>query len=106
MEDKRVLVGTMAEVFEDVAGLPDEDRAQVLDPGSYTVSQAYGRGLRDRGSNGVVYPSVRRSAGTCVGAFRPRAVGLPMQERHLKHRWNGDRVDRYFDYLRGEWVEV
>ena len=46
------------------------------------------------------------SAGACVGAFRPRAVGLPHQERHLQYRWNGERVDRYFDYARGIWIDL
>jgi hypothetical protein len=78
----------------------------VLDPGDYAASQAYGRALRDGGATGVVYPSVRRAAGTCIGALRPRAVGLPPQERHLKYRWNGERVDRYFDYRRDVWVEL
>jgi hypothetical protein len=49
---------------------------------------------------------VRRSGGECLGAFRPRAVGLPRQERHLKYRWNGERVDRYFDYSLDAWVEL
>jgi hypothetical protein len=53
---------------------------------------------------GVVYPSVRREGGMCLGAFRPRAVGLPRQERHLMYRWNGTRVDRYFDYALDQWV--
>ena len=43
-------------------------------------------------------------AGNAIGAFRPRAVGIPHQERHLKYRWNGERVDRYFDYARDQWI--
>jgi hypothetical protein len=39
-----------------------------------------------------------------IGAFRPPAVGLPHPERHLQYRWNGARVDRYFDYARDEWI--
>lgn len=106
MEDMRVLVGPVASEFEDVAGLPEPYRARVLDPDDYAASQAYGRGIRDDGAMGVVYPSVRRVGGMCVGAFRPRAVGVPRQERHLKYRWNGERVDRYFDYLRDIWVAL
>jgi hypothetical protein len=106
MEDMRVLVGTVEEEFEDVAALPEPRRSQVLDPDDYAVSQVYGRTLRDDGAMGVVYPSVRRAAGSCVGAFRARAVGIPRQERHLKYRWNGRRVDRYFDYQRDVWVDL
>ncbi len=105
MEDMRVLAGTVAAEFEDVAALAEPLRMQVLDPDSYVSAQAYGRALRDSGAAGVVYPSVRRTGGTCIGAFRPRAVGIPQQERHLKYRWNGERVDRYFDYVLDVWIE-
>lgn len=106
MEDMRVLVGTVAADLEDVAVLDHPLRLQILDPDSYAASQTYARALRDDGKNGVVYPSVRRQEGTCIGAFRPRVVGLPQQERHLKYRWNGERVDRYFDYSRDVWIAL
>jgi RES domain-containing protein len=106
MEDVRVLVGTVAGDFEDVAALAEPRRTRVLDPDDYAASQAFARALRDDGAAGVVYPSVRRAGGTCVGAFRPRAVGIPRPERHLKYRWNGDRVDRYFDYQLDAWIAL
>ena len=103
-EDMRVLVGIIAAEFEDVAALPATRLAAILDPECYTASQAYANEIRAAGADGVAYPSVRHAGGRCIGAFRPRAVGIPQQERHLKYRWNGERVDRYFDYLRDEWV--
>ncbi len=103
-EDMRVLVGTVAAEFEDVAALPPADQRAVLDPVSYAASRAYGKQCRADGANGVAYPSVRHPEGHCLGAFRPRSVGLPHQERHLRYRWNGERVDRYFDYARDQWV--
>jgi len=105
MEDMRVLVGTVAADFKDVSAA-EPLRSQVLDPESYVVARGYARELRDAGANGVVYSSVRHQGGDCVGAFSPRAVGLPRQERHLKYRWNGERVDRYFDYSLDVWVEI
>ena len=103
-EDMRVLVGTVAAEFEDVAALPVAQRASILDPGSYAASQAYAEQIRAAGANGAAHPSVRHDGGQCIGAFRPCAVGIPHQERHLKYRWNGERVDRYFDYARDEWI--
>jgi len=105
-EDMRVLVGTIAAEFEDIASLPQIQRASILDPLSYATSQAYAKRLRAAGANGVAYPSVRHAGGQCVGAFRPHAVGIPHQERHLKYRWDGKRVDRYFDYAREEWIRL
>jgi len=105
MEDMRALVGEIGADFEDVAALPEEERSAILDPNAYAASQAYGRRLREAGAGGVVYPSVRRPGGECIGAFRPKIVGIPRQERRLKYHWNGERVDRYFDYLRDEWID-
>jgi hypothetical protein len=53
-----------------------DDRAFVncLDPVSYTASQQLARELLDAGSAGVVYPSVRHKAGTCIACFRPALV--------------------------------
>ncbi len=44
-------------------------------PDSYESSQRLGQRLLDRGSLGVVYPSVRRTGGTCLACFRPAVVG-------------------------------
>ena len=103
-EDFRVLTGIVVADFEDVAALPDTERHAILDPDSYAASQAYAKQLRSAGANGVAYSSVRHAGGKCLGAFRPRAVGIPHQDRHLKYRWNGERVDCYFDYARDEWI--
>ena len=105
-EDFRVLVSAVGETFEDVTALPAAQCNAVLDPVSYVASRAYAQQIRAAGANGVAYPSVRHSGGRCLGAFRPRAVGIPRQERHLKYRWNGERVDRYFDYGRDEWIDL
>lgn len=105
-EDFRALVGEIRANLEDVAALPEDDRRALLDPNDYAAAQAYARRLRNVGADGVVYPSVRRTGGECIGAFRPRVVGIPRQERHLKYSWNGREVDRYFDYSRDAWVEL
>ncbi len=106
MEDMRVLIGSVASDFEDIDALPEPLRSQVLDPASYAASRSHAKRLCEGGALGVAYPSVRRRGGTCIGAFRPRAVGPPRQERHLKYRWNGARVDRYFEYQRDLWIDV
>jgi len=50
------------------------DRANVLSPVSYAASQALAAELLQAGSAGIVYPSVRRSGGTCIACFRPVLV--------------------------------
>jgi len=52
----------------------DADFADCLNPDSYATSQALGLQLLTSGSAGIVYPSVRRNGGTCIGCFRPPLV--------------------------------
>lgn len=45
-----------------------------LAPDRYTASQKLAGELLDKGSAGIVFPSVRHSGGTCVACFRPALV--------------------------------
>ncbi|MDP3738245.1 MAG: RES family NAD+ phosphorylase [Hyphomonadaceae bacterium] len=103
-EDMRVLVGAIDHEFHDVGSVSKQRLASIMDSDSYVDSQPFGAGLRADGSDGVVYPSARRAEGECVGAFWPDAVGLPAQEKHLKYHWDGERVAKYFDYSKEQWV--
>jgi hypothetical protein len=66
-----------------------------LDPDDYGEAQALGERLRGGGSEGVVYPSVRKSGGECVGLFHPDLASNPRQGRHLDYHWDGKRVDLF-----------
>jgi RES domain-containing protein len=52
----------------------DRNYSDCLDPKSYLRSQKLARELLAAGSAGIVYPSVRRSSGTCIVCFRPALV--------------------------------
>lgn len=58
----------------------------------YTASQALARRLREDGSNGVVYDSVRDAGGECVGLFYPDLAAPCVQAQHLIYRWDGERI--------------
>jgi RES domain-containing protein len=46
-------------------------------PQCYTASQVLAASLLYAGSNGIVYPSVRRPSGTCIACFRPALIFHP-----------------------------
>jgi hypothetical protein len=48
--------------------------AKCLDATGYASSQKLAEELLEKGSAGIVYPSVRHSVGTCVACFRPALV--------------------------------
>lgn len=64
-----------------------------LDPDSYAASHGLAITLKDVGSDGVVYPSIRHPGGECVGLFYPDCALDPVQGRHLDYHWDGERVD-------------
>jgi hypothetical protein len=105
-EDMRVQVAAIANMFHDVETLPRAKRAAVLDPDSYDAGRALSLTLREAGSNGLSYPSVRDADGRCIAAFWPDVVGIPIQERHLQYEWDGEKVGRYFDYEHEAWVSL
>ena len=105
-EDLRVLVGRIDADLNDIDACAELERAAVMDRDNYAASQRFSRDLRDAGSDGVHYPSGRRSGGYCVAMFRPRVVGIPVQTQHLRYHWDGTAVRRYFAYGDDVWVDV
>lgn len=73
-----------------------------LDPNSYAASQELAFRLKDRGSQGVVYPSVRHPGGECAGLFYPDCASEAVQGRHLDYHWDGAHVDLVRDAGTGE----
>jgi len=77
--------------------LPD-----IYDPDSYSASQKLGRQLRDAGSNGLAFDSVRRQGGECVAVFRPRLVQNVRQSVHLRYAWDGASIAHVYE-MREKW---
>ena len=60
-----------------------------LDPQSYVESQLLAEKLLAEGSLGIVYPSVRRPAGTCLAILRPTIVANVRQGSTYRLTWSG-----------------
>lgn len=94
--DMRVLRARLRAELHDVRSL--HDRApEVYDPDDYGASQALGRALREMGSQGIVYHSVRHEGGTCAAAFRPRVISRCQQTQHLTYVWDGSRIATVYE---------
>jgi hypothetical protein len=70
------------------------------------MAQRLAAALRDGGSDGLVYPSLRDPDGVCVGLFYPDLATPPLQGRHLDYHWDGVRVDLVRDAGTGEVFRV
>jgi hypothetical protein len=73
----------------DGEGRRDKRFADCLAPDSYIASQGLAQALLEAGSLGIVYPSVRRRKGTCVGCFRPALVMNVRKATTYVFRWDG-----------------
>lgn len=94
--DMRVIRANLKADLHDVRGL------RSAQPGlyhltDYTVSQAFATALRNTGSLGIVYESVREDGGECAAAFVPRALSACKQAAHLAYSWDGTRITSVYE---------
>lgn len=89
--DMRVYLVDLDAELHDIRGMQGAE-ALVYHPEKYAAAQNLGRTLREKGSNGVVYSSVRRAGGECAAVFRPRVLSNCRQERHLSYVWDGAQI--------------
>jgi hypothetical protein len=73
--------------FHDLRGAAEFSWA--LDPDNYVRSQQLAEQLLGAGALGVVYPSVRDAAGTCLACFRPAAVVNVRRATTYQLKWEG-----------------
>jgi hypothetical protein len=64
----------------------------VPNPSHYAQAQVMAISLRNTGSNGIVYDSVRFSIGECVAIFRPCVLSPVRQGPHFCYVWNGQEI--------------
>lgn len=93
--DMRCYKAPVKKPLHDIRGLRAKMR-NVYAPDDYAASQALGAQLREAGSWGVAYDSVRDEGGECVGIFRPRGLGAAVQGQHVTLLWNGEQVENWY----------
>ena len=89
--DMRVYLVDLDAELHDIRGKQGTE-ALVYHPEKYATAQNLARTLREKGSNGIVYSSVRRAGGECAAVFRPRVLSNCRQERHLSYVWDGAQI--------------
>jgi RES domain-containing protein len=83
----QLLLADFSAGFHDLRGA---DAYQAcLDPESYIASQALAAELLERGSMGIIYPSVRDPGGTNLACFRPALVGNVRKTQTYRLTWAG-----------------
>lgn len=93
----RVFIGTVKKHLHDVRAVKYKflhDRKPR--PEDHPRAQKFALQLRETGSWGLVYNSVRHNGGECIAAFRPPAISLPTQAAHLIYVWNGKKITEVY----------
>lgn len=102
--DFRELIGTLEADLHDVR---DVDQMDAIYRGDdYSSSQALALELRDQGSNGVVYLSVRYPDGSAVALYWPDVAGIPTQGQHFSYYWDGTSVTQVKNLNSGDVFDI
>lgn len=86
----RELNASFATQYHDLRTIEAED-IFASDPATgYAAGQLLASQLIAAGSNGILYPSVRKEGGTCLAAFRPHIIQNIRQGNTWTFEWAGD----------------
>lgn len=83
------MLASMSGVFVDLRPVPNHPS---LDPDpavGYKAGNAIAAMARAKGHNGIIYPSVRHPAGTCIAALWPNVVQSVVQGALYRLTWSG-----------------
>ena len=94
--DMRVYAVDLVADLHDIRGMQASNPAW-YHPTRYAMPQELARNLRESGSDGIVYDSVRRDGGECAAVFRPRLLSNCRQERHLCYVWDGQAIATIYE---------
>lgn len=94
--DMRVYAVDLNADLHDIRSLADS-HGLLYNPDTYTHAQGLATELRDAGSNGIRYWSVRHPGGECAAVFRPRFLSNCRQERHLCYVWDGAAITTIYE---------
>ena len=88
--DMRELITDLNQALQTIAGqqkvLPD-----IYHTDDYSAGQVLGRKLKEAGSWGLEYSSVRND-GICYVVFRPPALSNCCQGRHFEYQFDGEKI--------------
>lgn len=103
LSDFRELIGQIDAIMIDVTG---EGFDELMNEYDYSASQAFARDMKSKGSNGIVYKSVRNKGGICFAAFYPDVMSIPGQGRHVRYHWNGSCINMIKDLNTNQIFEI
>jgi hypothetical protein len=93
--DQLIILANIAGDFHDIRGLQN-GLTDIYDLNDYNHSQAFATRLRQQGSYGIVYSSVRQQSGECIAVFRPPVITKARQGERIVFQWDGEKITGYY----------
>lgn len=92
----RSYIGKIKKPLLDIRSKPYK---QYLNPDikTYPRCQKFSARLRATSVFGLLYPSVRHKGSECVAFYRPPAVGIPVQGKHIAMHWDGVTISGVYE---------
>lgn len=84
------MLSSMSGVFVDLRERADHPSLNPDPATGYPAGNALAATVRAEGHNGIIYPSVRHSDGTCIVALWPNVVQSVVQGAMYRLTWSGD----------------
>ncbi|MDQ2818680.1 MAG: RES family NAD+ phosphorylase [Candidatus Eremiobacteraeota bacterium] len=97
--DMRVYCAWLDGVLCDIRGRQAQ-MAAVYARDDYAASQAFAKPIRQAGTDGIVYDSVRLAGGQCAAVFRPPVIAHCRVDRHLCYVWDGSAISWVYEKRR------
>jgi hypothetical protein len=91
--------------LHDIRG-PHKNLQDIYDPepACYGAAQKFAKELRETGSNGIVYSSVRDPGGECIAVFRPCLLNPVIQGTHYCYVWDGSQISHVYEKKEFQWI--
>lgn len=83
------MIASMSGVFVDLRDVPAHPSLDPNPTAGYPAGNALAAWARGEGHNGIIYPSVRHSNGTCIAALWPNVVQSVVQGAMYRLTWSG-----------------
>jgi RES domain len=88
-----------------VGGEMELATAECLAADDWKPGQVFGRQVRAKGLDGILYQSVRYPAGQAAAVFWPNCLTLPItQDQQFRYRWDGSRMTYYLLHGATAWA--
>lgn len=94
--DNVLILADIVGQMHDVRGMK-KSRSNLYHATNYAHSQAFARKLKDQGSLGIVYDSVRNPGGQCVAALRPSVISNCKEDRIITYIWDGSKITGHYE---------